>query len=75
MLIWLMCALIGHKTVVKKGVGEKYEFINQITGLPDKGQDYTLVRLGFCKRCGKPVHDGKLRPMVSREELAQSAGR
>jgi len=70
MLIWLACWLFGHKTVARIGVGEKYDYINQMTGLPDKGQDYTFVRLAFCERCGQKVHDGKAYPMVSRKELA-----
>lgn len=70
MLIWLACVLVGHKTVARVIVGEKYDRINQMTGLPDKGQDHTLVRLGFCARCGQKVHDGKAYPMVSKEELA-----
>jgi hypothetical protein len=70
MLTWLACLILGHKTVSRVAVGEKHDLINQITGLPDKGQDYTLVRLGFCARCGSKVHDGKAYPMVSKEELA-----
>jgi len=75
MLIWILCHLVGHKTVARVSVGEKYEYINQLTGLPDKGSDYTLVRLGFCARCGNPVHDGKPHPMVSKEELAEAVSR
>ncbi len=72
MLIWLMCLLVGHKTVAKLGVGEKYDSINQMTGLPDTRQDSTLVRLAYCQRCGKKVHDGAVHPMLSKLELAQA---
>jgi hypothetical protein len=71
MLIWLACLLLGHKTVSKVAIGEKYDYINPITGLPDKGQDFTFVRLGFCARCGHKVHDGKAYPMVSKQDLAE----
>ncbi len=72
MLIWLMCLLVGHKTVVNLGVGEKYASINQMTGLPAIRQDSTLVRLAYCQRCGKKVHDGAVHPMLSKLELAQA---
>lgn len=64
MLIWLTCLLVGHKTVSRVAIGEKYDCINQMTGLPDKGRDYTLVRLGHCARCGTQVHDGVTKPMI-----------
>lgn len=75
MLIWLMCLVVGHKTVVRIGVGEKYDGFNPLSGNPEKQQDSTLVRLAYCRRCGEKVHDGEVHPMLSRDELAQAAAK
>ena len=56
MLMWFTCFLLGHKTVVKASVGETFQTVNQMTGLPQTGHYYVFERKPFCVRCGKKVH-------------------
>ena len=48
----LICLLWGHRHIVKATVGEPYQTINQMTGLPQTAHYYVYEKKPFCLRCG-----------------------
>jgi len=57
MLIWLACALFGHKTVIQQ-FSRKFELApDNVLGGEYPVFFYKLVRVPFCTRCGTRVHD------------------
>jgi hypothetical protein len=43
--------------MLKCSVGEPYQCVNQMTGLPDVGHYYVWERKPLCIRCGRKVHE------------------
>jgi hypothetical protein len=58
MLKWLLCLLLGHKTVAKARTGETYE-THSYGGNPLTVSLYVWKRHEFCLRCGNDVPHAK----------------
>lgn len=55
MILWLWCLIWGHKTMLKACVGETFQTVNQVTGLPQTGHYWVWRRSEFCVRCGTKI--------------------
>jgi hypothetical protein len=58
MLKWLLCVLLGHKTVAKAYTGETYQN-HSYGGNPLSVSMYVWKRHEFCLRCGNDVPHAK----------------